>query len=367
MAIASLPRVSTPIRLSGRCDDYNVSHPLPVHSALTDSGLKNRPSNHIMLPFQKAVAADLQAVNDLIIQQLHSDVGLVENIGHYIVDAGGKRLRPILVLLTSNCLGFNAFPRIELATVIEFIHTATLLHDDVVDTSDLRRGRATANAQYGNAPSVLVGDFLYSRAFQMLVKLGDMRIMEILSNTTNVISEGEVQQLVNAKNPRITEADYLKVIHKKTAALFEAACSTAAVLADATQAQEDAAWRFGHHLGLAFQLIDDVLDYEGSQEALGKNIGDDLAEGKPTLPLLYALQKGTAKEQKLVRQAIEEGGLQYLDEVVAIVKRCGGLSYTRQCAEHHAQAAQAALAALPLNSYREAMEGLARFSVTRCY
>src|SRR5690606_8361760 len=216
-----------------------------------------------MLPFQHAVVADLAAVNDLIIDQLHSDVGLVENIGHYIVDAGGKRLRPILVLLTANCLEYSHRRHIELATIIEFIHTATLLHDDVVDMSDLRRGRPTANAKFGNAPSVLVGDFLYSRAFQMLVRLGSMEIMAILSDTTNLISEGEVQQLINAKNPDVTESDYLTVIHKKTAALFEAACTTAAVLAGSSTEQRDAAWRFGHHLGLAFQLIDDLLDYEG--------------------------------------------------------------------------------------------------------
>jgi octaprenyl-diphosphate synthase len=320
-----------------------------------------------MLPFQHAVASDLTAVNDLIIRELHSEVGLVENMGHYIVDAGGKRLRPILVLLTANSLGYPHQRHIELATIIEFIHTATLLHDDVVDMSDLRRGRPTANAQFGNAPSVLVGDFLYSRAFQMLVRLGNMDIMGILSNTTNVISEGEVQQLINIRNPQVTEADYMAVIHKKTAALFEAACSTAAVLAGATEAQRQAAWQYGHHLGLAFQLIDDLLDYEGDQAALGKNIGDDLAEGKPTLPLIYALTTTQGDERDLAQNAITQGGLDQLRDIVALVRRCGALDYTRRKAQHHADAAAAALSALPDNAWRKAMQELAQFSVTRSY
>jgi octaprenyl-diphosphate synthase len=320
-----------------------------------------------MLPFQHAVASDLSAVNDLIIRELHSEVGLVENIGHYIVDAGGKRLRPILVLLTANCLQYPHRRHIELATIIEFIHTATLLHDDVVDKSDLRRGRPTANARFGNAPSVLVGDFLYSRAFQMLVRLGSMEIMAILSDTTNVISEGEVQQLINIRNPQVTEADYMTVIHKKTAALFEAACSTAAVLAGATEAQRQAAWLYGHHLGLAFQLIDDLLDYEGDQAALGKNVGDDLAEGKLTLPLIHALAHTQGDEKSLIEKAIAEGGLDQLRDIVALVQRCGALDYTRRKAHEHADLAAAALSALPLNSWHQAMLDLARFSVTRSY
>lgn len=320
-----------------------------------------------MLPFQQAIADDLSAVNDLIIEQLHSDVGLVENIGHYIVDSGGKRLRPILVLLTANCLEYPQRRHIELATIIEFIHTATLLHDDVVDMSNLRRGKPTANAQFGNAPSVLVGDFLYSRAFQMLVRLGSMEIMAILSDTTNVISEGEVQQLINAKNPQVTEADYFAVIHKKTAALFEAACSTAAVLADAPQQQRDAAWQFGHHLGLAFQLVDDLLDYEGDQETMGKNIGDDLAEGKPTLPLIHALAHTQGAERALIQEAITHGGVEHLRDVLALVKECGSLEYTRHKAQEHAAAAAEALRVMPDNKYRQAMADLARFSVTRAY
>ncbi len=320
-----------------------------------------------MLPFQQAVATDLSLVNDMIIKELHSEVGLVENIGHYIVDAGGKRLRPILVLLTARCLEYPKQRHIDLATIIEFIHTATLLHDDVVDMSALRRGRPTANAQFGNAPSVLVGDFLYSRAFQMLVRLGSMEIMAILSDTTNVISEGEVQQLINAKNPSVSEQDYLTVIHKKTAALFEAACRTGAVLAGAGEEQKQAAFLFGHHLGLAFQLIDDLLDYEGDQAALGKNIGDDLAEGKPTLPLIHAMAHTEGAEQELIRDAITNGRVDHLADIVALIRRCGSLDYTRRKAQEHAQKAELALGALPDNSWRKAMEELARFSVTRAY
>lgn len=320
-----------------------------------------------MLPFQEAVAPDLEKVNELIIKQLHSEVELVENIGHYIVNAGGKRLRPILVLLTANCFGLNNLKHIELAAVIEFIHTATLLHDDVVDTSELRRGRTTANAEFGNAPSVLVGDFLYSRAFQMLVHLGDMDIMKILSDTTNIISEGEVQQLVNAKNPDVSEHDYRTVIHKKTAALFEAACATGAILGAATEKQQQAAWDFGHHLGMAFQLIDDALDYEGDAQELGKNVGDDLAEGKPTLPLIFAMDNGTNAQRSVIKQAIVDGGLSQLDEVIHIVQTAGGLQYTRKCAEQHAEQARSALAQLPENAFREAMTGLAEFSIKRTY
>ena len=320
-----------------------------------------------MLPFQHAVATDLSSVNDMILKELHSDVGLVENIGHYIVDAGGKRLRPILVLLTARCLEYPERHHIDLATIIEFIHTATLLHDDVVDMSDLRRGRPTANARFGNAPSVLVGDFLYSRAFQMLVRLGSMEIMAILSDTTNVICEGEGQQLINARNPSISEADYLTVIHKKTAALFEAACQTAAVLSGASEEQKRAAYLFGHHLGLAFQLVDDLLDYEGDQVALGKNIGDDLAEGKPTLPLIHAMAHTEGAEQALIRDAITQGRIDHLADILALIRRCGSLDYTRRKAEEHARAAEVALAALPNNSWRQAMEELAQFSVSRTY
>lgn len=320
-----------------------------------------------MLPFHEVVATDIEAVNQLIIRQLHSDVGLVENIGQYIVDAGGKRLRPLLVLLTSNCLAYEGQRHLDLAAIIEFIHTATLLHDDVVDVSDLRRGRPTANAQWGNAPSVLVGDFLYSRAFQMMVSIGNVRIMEILANTTNMVSEGEVQQLVNAKNPAVTETNYLDVVHKKTAALFEAACETAAVLAGASDAQQKAATAFGYHLGVAFQLVDDLLDYQGDSSTLGKNVGDDLAEGKPTLPLIYSLQHANAAEAQLIKEAIREGGLDKLQQIVSIVTRNGALQYTGDLALGHARKAKALLEKLPDNHYRQAMAELADFAVARVY
>lgn len=322
-----------------------------------------------MLPFLTPVKDDFDATNRLIIEQLHSDVGLVENIGHYIVNSGGKRLRPMLVLLTANALGIKdqSAQMHSLAAIIEFIHTATLLHDDVVDVSNMRRSRLTANAKWGNAPAVLVGDFLYSRAFQMLVELGSMPIMGILSNTTNVISEGEVQQLVNAKDPSVSEANYLKVIHKKTSALFEAACESAAILAGANEHQQKAAFDFGHHLGMAFQLIDDALDYEGDSETLGKNVGDDLAEGKPTLPLIYAMQHAPKEEQNIVRNAITAGDATALSAIVEIVKSCGALDYTHQAAKTHAQKAEQALAGLPANSFTQAMASLAQFAVARSH
>jgi len=320
-----------------------------------------------MLPFHKAVKGDFADVNQLIIDQLHSDVGLVENIGHYIVDAGGKRLRPLLVLLCANALGYNGKKHIELASIIEFIHTATLLHDDVVDVSALRRGRPTANAEWGNAPSVLVGDFLYSRAFQMLVTIGSMDIMAIMSNTTNTISEGEVQQLVNAKDPSVGEAEYFSVIHKKTGALFEAACETTAVLCDTDSSTRSSLKQYGYHLGLAFQLIDDALDYEGDAQALGKNVGDDLAEGKPTLPLIYAMANGSEQEKDLIADAIRTGDIAKLNDVVEVVRNTGALDYTKQCALKHADLAKQELLKLDDSPFKTAMEQLADFSVGREY
>ena len=320
-----------------------------------------------MLSFHKAVETDFSAVNQLIIDQLHSNVDLVENIGHYLVEAGGKRLRPLLVLLTANALGYTERGKqhLDLAAIIEFIHTATLLHDDVVDISNMRRGRLTANAKWGNAPSVLVGDFLYSRAFQMMVAIRDMEIMQILSDTTNTISEGEVQQLVNAKDPSVSEENYLNVIYKKTGALFEAACETAAVLSEASEPQKEALKRYGYHLGLAFQLVDDALDYEGDAEALGKNVGDDLAEGKPTLPLIYAMREGNKEEAELIAQAIREGGLDQLDTIVDIVKRSGALEYTADSARQQADLAIEQLQQLPDSPYKQAMVELAEFSIGR--
>lgn len=320
-----------------------------------------------MLPFHEVVKPQFGQVNELILRQLHSDVGLVENIGQYIIDAGGKRLRPLLVLLAANSCGYRGTAHISLAAIIEFIHTATLLHDDVVDTSDLRRGRATANARFGNAPSVLVGDFLYSRAFQMLVAINDMQIMRIIADTTNIISEGEVQQLINAGNPDTTEQAYDEVIRKKTAQLFEAAAHTGAVLAGNGEAQSEAMRRYGHHLGMAFQLVDDALDYNGNTEELGKNVGDDLAEGKPTLPLIYAMQNGTPEQAELIRTAITEGGIQQLDAIVETIHSLGALEYTMQRAQQHADAAKECLRNIPPSPELEAMEKLADFSLNRTY
>ncbi|WP_317933078.1 polyprenyl synthetase family protein [Halioxenophilus sp. WMMB6] len=318
-----------------------------------------------MLPFLSIVREDFAATNQLILDQLHSDVGLVENIGHHLIDAGGKRLRPLLVLLSARLLEYPGQRHLDLAAIIEFIHTATLLHDDVVDMSELRRGRPTANANWGNAPSVLVGDFLYSRAFQMMVAIGDMGIMSILSNTTNVISEGEVQQLVNIKDPSVSEANYFEVIYKKTAALFEAACTTAAVLAQVPEAQKEAIGLYGKHLGLAFQLVDDTLDYEGDTATLGKNVGDDLAEGKPTLPLIYAMANGSAEQRELIAGAIRSGSTDHLSEIVEVVKATGGLAYTHECANQSAKSALAQLDNLPQNGYTQALADLANFAVDR--
>lgn len=274
------------------------------------------------------VADDFSRVNDLIIKRLSSDVPMVEKIAHYIIESGGKRLRPLLVLLSSRAAGYRQDEHLKLAAVIEFLHTATLLHDDVVDTSDMRRGRSTANARWGNAPSVLVGDFLYARAFEMMVELQNLRIMDVLSHATAVIAEGEVMQLMNVKNPDLDESQYMEVIHNKTAMLFEASSHTGALLAGADKTQETALKNYGKHLGLAFQLVDDVLDYRGDAEAMGKNVGDDLAEGKTTLPLIYAMEKGVEEERQLIRQAIRKGGLDDLPAILGIVESSGALEYT---------------------------------------
>jgi octaprenyl-diphosphate synthase len=320
-----------------------------------------------MLPLHHAVQDDFTAVNQRIIDQLHSDVGLVENIGHYLVEAGGKRLRPLMVLLSANALGNTNPQRLDLAVIIEFIHTATLLHDDVVDMSNLRRGRPTANAKWGNAPSVLVGDFLYSRAFQMMVAIGNMEIMAILSDATNLISEGEVQQLANAKNPELDEAGYLQVIDKKTAVLFAAACEVAAVLSGATETQRRALKAYGHHVGMAFQLVDDALDYTGDAATLGKNVGDDLAEGKPTLPLIHAMAHGTPAQAELIAQAIRTGDASQLAAILTVVQETGGITYTLERAKIEVAAALAQLETLPASSYSNAMAEVARFALDRTY
>ncbi len=311
------------------------------------------------------VEEDFEAVNQFVIDQLYSNVSLVESIGHYIVAAGGKRMRPVLVLLSARACGIENDAHLRMAGVIEFIHTATLLHDDVVDMSTLRRGRPTANSEWNNPSSVLVGDFIYSRAFQILVSLQNMRIMQIMADTTNRIAEGEVLQLLNKHNADATEADYLRVIHNKTAILFEAAAQCGAILAGAGERMEEALRMFGLHIGTAFQLIDDVLDYEGESDALGKNVGDDLAEGKPTLPLIYAMQNGDDEDASLIAASLKTGGLDSLEEILQIVRSSGGLDYTRGMAKEQVAKAIACLDTLPESSYRDALDSMARFSLER--
>ncbi|MBU1214076.1 MAG: polyprenyl synthetase family protein, partial [Gammaproteobacteria bacterium] len=272
----------------------------------------------------------MTAVDAVIRSRLHSEVVLVNQVGEYIVNSGGKRLRPALVLMSAQAFGYRGTHHHDLAAVVEFIHTATLLHDDVVDESELRRGRETANALFGNAASVLVGDFLYSRAFQMMVEIGEMRVMQVLADATNVIAEGEVLQLLNCHDAGVDVANYMRVIHYKTAKLFEAAMRLGAILGKASAAEEEAAAKYGMHLGTAFQLIDDVLDYSADETQTGKHLGDDLAEGKPTLPLIYAMQHGTAEQAAVVRAAIEQGDVARLPEVQAIIQATGALEFTRQ-------------------------------------
>lgn len=320
-----------------------------------------------MLSFRDTVRDDFEAVNQLIIDQLHSEVGLVENIGHYLIEAGGKRLRPLLVLLAAKACNYGGDRHIDLAVIIEFIHTATLLHDDVVDTSELRRGRFTANAQWGNAPSVLVGDFLYSRAFQMLVDLDNMAIMRVLADTTNIISEGEVQQLVNIGDPNLSETDYLQVIGRKTAQLFKGAGHSPALLGDTDADICAALTHYGWHLGLAFQLIDDALDYDSDNTDLGKHTGDDLAEGKMTLPLIQAINCGSETQVQLLRRAIQTRDASQFSSVVEIIRDTGSLDYTIAAAKQRIQQAKQYLNALPESKYRSAMLELADFSVDRSY
>jgi octaprenyl-diphosphate synthase len=308
---------------------------------------------------------DMAAVDAIIQARLSSDVVLVNQLSHYIIDAGRKRLRPILALLAARAHGYEGTTHHLLAAIVEFIHTATLLHDDVVDESDLRRGRETANALFGNAASVLVGDFLYSRAFEMMVDVNDMRVMAILANTTNVIAEGEVMQLMNVHDADTTEARYLEVIQCKTAKLFEAATRLGAVLCGRNAEEEQAMAKYGMHLGTAFQLIDDVLDYCSDSGAMGKNVGDDLAEGKPTLPLIYAMQQGSEAQAALIGKAIEQGGYDMIDDVQAIIHQTGALEYTEAMAQAEAERAINQLAHLPDSEYKQALEQLARFSVHR--
>ena len=313
------------------------------------------------------VSEDTKKVNLHIQGRLCSDVALVNQLGNYIVNSGGKRLRPLLVLLSTHACQYQGQQHINLAAVIEFIHTATLLHDDVVDASDLRRGNKTANALWGNEASVLVGDFLYSRSFEMMVEANDMRVMEILSHATNTIAEGEVLQLIQAHDPETTESIYMDVIRRKTAKLFEAAAQLGAVISDRSEQEVRAMATYGRHLGTAFQLIDDVLDYSSSADELGKNIGDDLAEGKPTLPLLYAMWNGNEEESKIIRDAIEHGGLDHIEQIKDAINSTGGIAYTAKIAEEEAELAIDSLKGLPSSEYLDALYALARFSVERNY
>jgi octaprenyl-diphosphate synthase len=315
------------------------------------------------------VAGDLGRVDAQIRARLDSDVALVRQVAQYIVASGGKRLRPALLLLACGALGYKeksgGEARLQLAAVVEFIHTATLLHDDVVDESELRRGRSTANAAFGNAASVLVGDFLYSRAFQMMVDLDNMRVMQVLAEATNTIAGGEVLQLMGSHDPEVDEARYLEVIRRKTAKLFEASARLGAVLAGSPRPLESGLADYGMHVGTAFQLIDDVLDYSGDEAAIGKSLGDDLAEGKPTLPLIYAMRCGTGEQAAIVRKAISEGGREDFARVHQVIRASGALDYARDAARREAEAAARSIAALPASEYKNSLLELASFSVTR--
>ncbi len=341
--------------------------------------IKNMPSpltNEIQAKSEETIDFDAikaltetesKAVDKLILDELSSEVVLINQIGRYIINNGGKRLRPMLVLLAAKSLGYQGSNHLIMAAVIEFIHTATLLHDDVVDESILRRGQDSANAVWGNSASVLVGDYLYSRSFEMMVRADNMRIMEILSKTTTAIAEGEVLQLLNCNNPETTEKKYLDVISRKTAILFSTASQLGGVLCNANKEIENSLLQYGHHLGIAFQLIDDALDYKADASELGKNTGDDLADGKPTLPLIFAMQECTSQQNKLIKNAIQKGNRQAFNEVYTIIQSTNALNYTEQRAEQEAIKAVAALGALPNSTYKDAMVSLAKFSLQRDY
>jgi octaprenyl-diphosphate synthase len=328
---------------------------------------RSQPDAPELTELRLAVRDDLTGVDAEIRQQLHSDVALVDQVSHYIVNSGGKRLRPMLVLLAARACGYVGTDHLRAAAIIEFIHTATLLHDDVVDASSLRRGRLTANNVWGNQASVLVGDFLYSRAFQMMVSIGSMRVMSVLADATNTIAEGEVQQLINCRDPQTTEERYLQVIRRKTAKLFEAGAQISAIISGQTPAVEEALATYGHKIGMAFQLRDDLLDYGAPSAEIGKNIGDDLAEGKPTLPLIHAMRAGSAEQARVIRTAIEHGGRDRMNEVVAAIESTGALDYTAQLARREAAAALAALDEIPDSPYRRALVTLAHIAAERTY
>jgi octaprenyl-diphosphate synthase len=308
---------------------------------------------------------DMRAVDEQIENSLRSDVALVSQVSQYIVMSGGKRLRPLLVLLASRALGYSGEQHVRAAAIVEFIHTATLLHDDVVDSSARRRGKETANTVFGNQASVLVGDFLYSRAFQMMVDINNMQVMQIMADATNTIAAGEVMQLMNVHDPDTTEAAYRQVIYRKTARLFEAGAQIAAVLSDRDPGDEAAMISYGQNLGTAFQLIDDALDFNASADELGKNLGDDLAEGKATLPLIYAMQQGSAADKDMIRNAILEGGLEHLDQIQAVIESTGAIQYTEARAQEAADLAIRALSDVPESDYKQALIAIADFSVQR--
>lgn len=321
----------------------------------------------LLVAASELVGTELTAVNQLIRAELNSDIALINTLGEYIIQSGGKRLRPLILLLSAKALGYADEHHVTLAAVIEFIHTATLLHDDVVDASTLRRGNPTANDVWGNEASVLVGDFLYSRAFEMMVRANSMSVMEIMSVTTNAIAEGEVMQLLNAHVAETTQDAYLETIYRKTARLFESAAQLGGVIAQANTEQIDALGRYGKHLGNAFQLVDDLLDYQSSSEAMGKNTGDDLAEGKPTLPLIEAMKRGTPQQIALIKHAIEQGEVDKLDDIFEIVQQTGALRYTYEAAQAQSQAAVDALTELPDSGYKSALIDLAVFSTYRSF
>ncbi len=328
---------------------------------------ENRPAVPSLEALRATVGEDWADVNRVIVRRLGSDVALVNQVAHHIIHNGGKRLRPLAVLLAARACGCRGQEHIAAAAIIEFIHTATLLHDDVVDSSGLRRGQQTANALFGNQASVLVGDFLYSRAFQMMVELKELRVLDVLANATNTIAEGEVLQLMNCNNPDTTEADYMEVIYRKTAKLFEAGTRIGAILSAQDDSQEQALVSYGRHLGQAFQLVDDALDYDATPEEFGKNIGDDLAEGKPTLPLIYAMAHGSPAERHMIREAIETGGTRNLTSIQLAIEASGGLRYTAERARQEVEIAIKALGPLPQSKFRDGLVSLAQFAIHRRY
>ena len=362
MRRSSIPDRTDPSRLY-----FGVASLMPLPIMPTMLAATPTPAFYDLASIQALVGDDLAAVDRTIRARLTSDVVLVNQIAEHIIGGGGKRLRPLLVLLAARALRHDSDRHIELAVIVEFIHTATLLHDDVVDDSQLRRGRNTANALFGNEAAVLVGDSLYSRAFQMMVAFGDMRVMQIMARTTSEIADGEVLQLLNRHDPDTTEANYLDVIHRKTAMLFEAAARLGAVCANAPPQHEDAMARFGRHLGTAYQLVDDVLDYRGRTGEIGKNVGDDLAEGKPTLPLIHAIRESSGHNARLLHDAIRTTGIDSMEEVIAAVESAGSIAYTARLAADEVALAGEALSAIPNSPYRDALAGLAEFTTNRSY